>query len=164
MRPCWPVCWHNLHGSGKLPRPFGSIQYYLVSPENVMARVTVEDCLGMVENRFQLVLVATKRARQLANGVQPLVEWENDKPTIVALREIAEGLIDASILDEPLYPVMEEAVEEETEEGAIAEAAADAPAEKLETQVAAETDESAPSVDSAPEDAPSEDAPPKDAD
>jgi len=129
-----------------------------------MARVTVEDCLGMVENRFQLVLVATKRARQLANGVQPLVEWENDKPTIVALREIADGLIDASILDEPLYPVMEEEVEEETEEGATAEAAADAPDEKLETQETAETDESAPSVDSAPEDAPSEDAPPKDAD
>jgi DNA-directed RNA polymerase subunit omega len=129
-----------------------------------MARVTVEDCLGMVENRFQLVLVATKRARQLANGVQPLVEWENDKPTIVALREIAEGLIDASILDEPLYPVMEEEVEEGTEEGTTAEAAADAPDEKLETQETAETDESAPSVDSAPEDAPSEDAPPKDAD
>lgn len=129
-----------------------------------MARVTVEDCLGMVENRFQLVLVATKRARQLANGVQPLVEWENDKPTIVALREIAEGLIDASILDEPLYPVMEEEVEEETEEGATAEAAADTPDEKLETQETAETDESAPSVDSVPEDAPSEDAPPKDAD
>lgn len=69
-----------------------------------MARVTVEDCLDKVDNRFQLVLVATKRARQLANGVRPLVEWENDKPTIVALREIAEGLIDASILDEPLYP------------------------------------------------------------
>ncbi|MGD2136911.1 MAG: DNA-directed RNA polymerase subunit omega [Gammaproteobacteria bacterium] len=69
-----------------------------------MARVTVEDCLDRVDNRFQLVLVATKRARQLANGVQPLVEWEKDKPTIVALREIADGLIDASILDEPLFP------------------------------------------------------------
>ena len=128
-----------------------------------MARVTVEDCLGMVENRFQLVLVATKRARQLANGVQPLVEWENDKPTIVALREIAEGLINASILDEPLYPVMEEAVEEEIEEGATAEAAVDAADEKPEAQAADETDESTPSVDSAPEDAPSEDAPSEDA-
>jgi DNA-directed RNA polymerase subunit omega len=114
-----------------------------------MARVTVEDCLGMVENRFQLVLVATKRARQLANGVQPLVAWENDKPTIVALREIAEGLIDASILDEPLYPVMEEKVEEE---GATAEA--DASDEKVKAQATAETDESAPS----------EEVPPKDAD
>ena len=77
-----------------------------------MARVTVEDCLDKVDNRFQLVLVATKRARQLANGVQPLVDWENDKPTIVALREIAEGLIGPSILDEPTHPVFEE---EETE-------------------------------------------------
>jgi DNA-directed RNA polymerase subunit omega len=80
-----------------------------------MARVTVEDCLDRVDNRFQLVLVATKRARQLANGVQPLVEWENDKPTIVALREIAEGLIGPAILDEPIHPVFEE---EETEEQA----------------------------------------------
>ena len=63
-----------------------------------MARVTVEDCLKNVENRFQLVLVATKRARQLANGVEPFVEWENDKPTIVALREIAAGKIGPSIL------------------------------------------------------------------
>ena len=78
-----------------------------------MARVTVEDCLDKVDNRFQLVLVATKRARQLANGVQPLVEWENDKPTIVALREIAAGLIGPSILDEPQHSVFEE---EETEE------------------------------------------------
>ena len=78
-----------------------------------MARVTVEDCLDKVDNRFQLVLVATKRARQLANGVQPLVEWENDKPTIVALREIADGLIGPSILDEPLHPVIEEEAGEE---------------------------------------------------
>ncbi len=64
-----------------------------------MARVTVEDCLGQVDNRFQLVLVATKRARQIANGKDPMVEWENDKPTVVALREIAEGLVDRTILD-----------------------------------------------------------------
>lgn len=59
-----------------------------------MARVTVEDCLDNVDNRFELVMVATKRARQLANTAQePLVEWNNDKPTVVALREIAEGLV-----------------------------------------------------------------------
>lgn len=59
-----------------------------------MARVTVEDCLENVENRFELVMVATKRARQLANqGKEPLVDWENDKPTVVALREIAAGLV-----------------------------------------------------------------------
>ncbi len=65
-----------------------------------MARVTVEDCLDKVDNRFQLVLVATKRARQLARGTQPFVEWENDKPTVVALREISEGHVGPSILDE----------------------------------------------------------------
>ncbi len=60
-----------------------------------MARVTVEDCLEHVDNRFDLVVLATKRARQLANGVEPLLPWENDKPTVMALREIAEGLITA---------------------------------------------------------------------
>ncbi len=65
-----------------------------------MARVTVEDCLGKVDNRFQLVLVATKRARQLAKGAEPFVDWENDKPTVVALREIAEDYVTAKILDE----------------------------------------------------------------
>ncbi|MGB5539919.1 MAG: DNA-directed RNA polymerase subunit omega [Gammaproteobacteria bacterium] len=73
-----------------------------------MARVTVEDCLDKVDNRFQLVLLATKRARQLANGVMPLVPWENDKPTIVALREIADGLIGPSFLDEKPESVFEE--------------------------------------------------------
>ena len=59
-----------------------------------MARVTVEDCLEHVENRFELVMLSTKRARQLATGgKEPLVQWENDKPTVVALREIAEGLM-----------------------------------------------------------------------
>lgn len=65
-----------------------------------MARITVEDCLDNVDNRFQLVLVATRRARQLALGSEPLVEVENDKPTVVALREIAEGLVTRNILDE----------------------------------------------------------------
>jgi DNA-directed RNA polymerase subunit omega len=65
-----------------------------------MARITVTDCLENVDNRFQLVLVATKRARQLILGAEPLVEVENDKPTVIALREIAEGLVGPSILDE----------------------------------------------------------------
>jgi len=66
-----------------------------------MARVTVEDCLENVDNRFELVMVASKRARQLATGGKdPKVEWENDKPTVVALREIADNLVDKSILDE----------------------------------------------------------------
>ncbi|HUF73826.1 MAG TPA: DNA-directed RNA polymerase subunit omega [Gammaproteobacteria bacterium] len=65
-----------------------------------MARITVEDCVANIPNKFQLVLVAAKRARQLANGAQPMVDWENDKPTVVALREIAEGYITESILEE----------------------------------------------------------------
>lgn len=65
-----------------------------------MARITVEDCLEHVDNRFELVLVSTKRARQLAKGVEPLLPWENDKPTVMALREIAAGLIEPQILEE----------------------------------------------------------------
>jgi len=65
-----------------------------------MARITVEDCMENMENLFELVTVAAKRARRLANGAEPLVEWENDKPTVVALREIAEGLVTRDILDE----------------------------------------------------------------
>ena len=67
-----------------------------------MARVTVEDCLENVENRFELVMVSSKRARQIATeGKDPLVAIENDKPTVLALREIAEGHVNASILNEP---------------------------------------------------------------
>ena len=65
-----------------------------------MARLTVEDCLDHVDNRFELVLVATKRARQLAMGADPLVPLENDKPTVLALREIAENLINDEVLEE----------------------------------------------------------------
>jgi len=65
-----------------------------------MARITVEDCLDHVDNRFELVLVATRRARQLYNrGAEPLVDEENDKPTVIALREIAEDLINDEMLD-----------------------------------------------------------------
>lgn len=66
-----------------------------------MARVTVEDCLEHVDNRFQLVMLATKRARQIATkGHEPLVPEENDKPTVIALREIAAGLISRDLLAE----------------------------------------------------------------
>jgi DNA-directed RNA polymerase subunit omega len=66
-----------------------------------MARITVEDCLDHVENRFELVLVGTKRARQIATGGKdPMVAEENDKPTVIALREIEEGFINAGILTE----------------------------------------------------------------
>ncbi|MCG6871887.1 MAG: DNA-directed RNA polymerase subunit omega [Gammaproteobacteria bacterium] len=65
-----------------------------------MARITVEDCLENVDNRFQLVLIATRRARQIMRGATPHVPVDNDKPTVIALREIAEGFVDVSILDE----------------------------------------------------------------
>jgi DNA-directed RNA polymerase subunit omega len=66
-----------------------------------MARVTVEECLEHVENRFELVLVAAKRAHQLSSGgYKSLLDAGKDKPTVVALREIEAGLIDASILSE----------------------------------------------------------------
>ncbi|MCP1675354.1 DNA-directed RNA polymerase subunit omega [Natronocella acetinitrilica] len=76
-----------------------------------MARVTVEDCLGKVANRFELVLVASKRARQIANGADPFVPLENDKPTVLALREIADDHVDAAILADDLTD-MHVAVEE----------------------------------------------------
>jgi DNA-directed RNA polymerase subunit omega len=65
-----------------------------------MARITVEDCLEHIPNRFDLVLVASKRARQLNHGKDPHLPWDNDKPTVMALREIASGAVDGSILNE----------------------------------------------------------------
>jgi DNA-directed RNA polymerase subunit omega len=67
-----------------------------------MARITVEDCLQNEPNLFNLVLLAAKRARRLANGAEATVEWENDKPTVVALREIAAGNITLEMLEEPV--------------------------------------------------------------
>lgn len=81
-----------------------------------MARVTVEDCLQNVDNRFQLVLVATKRARQISLGAEPFVEEENDKPTVLALREIAEGLVTREILNDPIEEEVLEFIESEEEE------------------------------------------------
>jgi len=70
-----------------------------------MARITAEDCLRNVSNRFELVLIASKRARQLLReGADPLVPSEGDKATVIALREIAAGLIDKSILEEHKIP------------------------------------------------------------
>ncbi len=83
-----------------------------------MARVTVEDCLAFVDNRFELVLAATKRARQLANGAEAKLEWDGDKPTVVALREIAEQKINPKDLDKynperpaptPVMPILDDA-------------------------------------------------------
>lgn len=83
-----------------------------------MARITVEDCLENVDNRFELVLLATKRARQLANGKDPMLEWENDKPTVLALREIAKGLVDQATVDQAdIVEEEEEVLEEQPAEG-----------------------------------------------
>ena len=78
-----------------------------------MARVTVEDCLEKIDNRFKLIMVASKRARQIAMGTEPLVEWENDKPTVVALREIADELITEESLKETPLSSSEELLSEE---------------------------------------------------
>lgn len=69
-----------------------------------MARVTVEDCTDKIDNRFDLVLVATKRARQLIQGRESQLPLDGDKPTVVALREIVAGLVDRSILEESDAP------------------------------------------------------------
>jgi len=89
-----------------------------------MARITVEDCLEHVKNRFELVMVASKRARQIqTGGKDPLVSEGNDKPTVLALREIADGLVNASILIDTAQEEAEDSVaalevDEAAEEGA----------------------------------------------
>ncbi len=89
-----------------------------------MARITVEDCLDKIDNRFKLIMVASKRARQIASGSEPLVGWENDKPTVVALREIADSLITEEYLKENPLTSSEELFNEELEEAEDAAAAA----------------------------------------
>ena len=78
-----------------------------------MARITVEDCLDNISNIFEMVLVASKRARRIAHGADPMVELENDKPTVVALREIADGLVPPAILDEADQPAAEDFLQAE---------------------------------------------------
>ena len=80
-----------------------------------MARITVEDCLEKVDNRFHLVRVASKRARQLMNGKEPSIEWDNDKATVVALREIAAGNITEEMLDEKPIVNEEEGIFDQSE-------------------------------------------------
>ncbi len=85
-----------------------------------MARITVEDCLEVVDNRFELVLMATKRARQLAKGAEPAVNPHNDKPSVLALREIAGRRIDQATIDE-IDKAERERAEREALEWAAAE-------------------------------------------
>ncbi|HCK81435.1 MAG TPA: DNA-directed RNA polymerase subunit omega [Candidatus Competibacter sp.] len=93
-----------------------------------MARITVEDCLDQVDNRFELVLIAARRARDLALGKEALVPWENDKPTVVALRELAEGRLDHMLQEKyrrPVAPAAPDspapAAEADSDSGAAAE-------------------------------------------
>lgn len=81
-----------------------------------MARITVEDCLDNIDNIFEMVLVAAKRARRIAHGADAMVELENDKPTVVALREIAEGLVTPTILEEIEEPVVDDLLQVESVE------------------------------------------------
>jgi DNA-directed RNA polymerase subunit omega len=81
-----------------------------------MARITVEDCLDNIENIFEMVLVAAKRARRIAHGSDVMVELENDKPTVLALREIADGHVTPAILDEIDQPPAEEFMPPESTE------------------------------------------------
>lgn len=99
-----------------------------------MARITVEDCLDHVDNRFELVMVGSKRARQIATEGRPaLVPEENDKPTVIALREIEEGLVTADILNEVRQDFeIVDADAEENGEVVAAEAGAEAVVEALE--------------------------------
>lgn len=76
-----------------------------------MARVTVEDCLDHVANKFELAAIASKRARQLARGAHSELDWEDDKPSVLALREIAAGRVSRDILDEPDLPPMSASME-----------------------------------------------------
>lgn len=66
-----------------------------------MARVTVDDCMKRIPNRFELTLVATYRARQITMGSTPLVEVDKDKPTVIALREVAAGKVGRELLNRP---------------------------------------------------------------
>ncbi len=81
-----------------------------------MARITVEDCLENINNIFEMVLVAAKRARRIAHGADPMVELENDKPTVLALREIADGHITPAILEEIEQPAADELMQPESPE------------------------------------------------
>lgn len=124
-----------------------------------MARITATDCLDQVDNRFQLVLIAARRARQLIFGSPPLVEDHGEKPTVLALREIAAGEVGPEILEEEvMLPGFTQIGGAEPEERfpEFAEFAEDAATE--ETESAAEDSSDTASAEAAPDDTPAEDA------
>ncbi|MBT3531944.1 MAG: DNA-directed RNA polymerase subunit omega [Gammaproteobacteria bacterium] len=107
-----------------------------------MARITVEDCLDKVDNRFELVMVSSKRARQLqTGGKDPMVEVDNDKPTVIALREIADGHVDASILI--VKPAVDIEAEFEAVDAEAAEKAEGTEGEEKPAEVEAAADDEA---------------------
>lgn len=111
-----------------------------------MARITVEDCLDKVDNRFELVMVSSKRARQLQiEGKEPMLPVDNDKPTVIALREIAEGLVNAEILvEKPSVDLEEEFSSEAAEgesDGEVEAAAADSSSAEADAEATADSDE-----------------------
>lgn len=111
-----------------------------------MARITVEDCLDKVDNRFELVMVSSKRARQLQiEGKEPMLPVDNDKPTVIALREIAEGLVNAEILvEKPSVDLEEEFSSEAAEgesDGEVEAAAADSSSAEADVEATADSDE-----------------------
>ena len=107
-----------------------------------MARITVEDCLDKVDNRFELVMVSSKRARQLqTGGKDPMVEVDNDKPTVIALREIADGHVDASILI--VKPAVDVEAEFEAVDAEAAEKAEGTEGEEKPAEVEAAADDEA---------------------
>lgn len=99
-----------------------------------MARITVEDCLDNVDNRFDLVIKAAKRARDITLGADPLVEWENDKPTVVALREIAAGLepVETLTAEQELFEALSEETSVESTDPAPSAPAGTEPGENTE--------------------------------
>jgi DNA-directed RNA polymerase subunit omega len=125
----------------------------MLSGEILMARITVEDCLENVENRFELVLVAARRTRQLQLGADPLVPEDRDKHTVIALREIAEGMVTNEILKEKVVDPMKEleeafAATEETDDapqGEDSKGTADASAagSEVSTEALPDTDSTA---------------------
>jgi DNA-directed RNA polymerase subunit omega len=106
-----------------------------------MARITVEDCLEKVDNRFHLVRVASKRARQLMNGKEPTLEWDNDKATVLALREIAAGNITEEMLNEKPVVNDEDSLFEQDEIDAEISAVLDADASENQETVELKADE-----------------------
>lgn len=117
-----------------------------------MARVTVEDCMDRIGNQFELAMIASKRARQLARGANAHLDWEEDKSTVMALREVAEGLVSGEILSEvdlppvptgqdgPPAPPAEELAEEEEDDLKPVNEAKDEAKDKGESPAAEEGD------------------------